>query len=215
MTGAEQQQKGLGGGPSTSDGGNNSDVFRVGVRIPPFWPEEPAVWFAQIEGQFILSNVTSDSTKFYYVISQLDHQYAAEVKDIIISPPATDKYEKLKSELIKRLTTSRERKIKQLLMHEDLGDRKPSQFLRHLQSSAGKTIPEELIRTIWSSRLPNNLQTIVALQKDSALETVADLADHVHDIAPPAVAQVARSATEQPGGVTNAEPATAVSIPLQ
>ncbi|XP_050665912.1 uncharacterized protein LOC126966079 [Leptidea sinapis] len=199
MTGAEQQQKGLGGGPSTSDGGNNSDVFRVGVRIPPFWPEEPAVWFAQIEGQFILSNVTSDSTKFYYVISQLDHQYAAEVKDIIISPPATDKYEKLKSELIKRLTTSRERKIKQLLMHEDLGDRKPSQFLRHLQSLAGKTIPEELIRTIWSSRLPNNLQTIVALQKDSALETVADLADHIHDIAPPAVAQVARSATEQPG----------------
>jgi hypothetical protein len=85
-----------------------SDIYRVGVRIPPFWPQEPAVWFAQVEGQIVLANITADATKFHYVLSQLDHQYAAEVKDIIISPPAANKYEKLKSELIKRLSASRE-----------------------------------------------------------------------------------------------------------
>lgn len=171
-------------------------MCRVGVRVPPFWPEEPEVWFAQIEGQFILSGITNDITKFYFVIAQLDKQYAAEVKDIIVSPPATNKYDRLKSELIKRLTSSRERKIKQLLMHEELGDRKPSQFLRHLQSLAGETVSMDLMRTIWASRLPANLQTIVALQKDSSLEAVADLADHVQDIAPPSVAQVSKTAAE-------------------
>ncbi|XP_028166075.1 uncharacterized protein LOC114356893 isoform X1 [Ostrinia furnacalis] len=179
--------------------GSNQDVCRVGVRVPPFWPEEPAVWFAQIEGQFALSGINVDATKFYYVVSQLDHQYAAEVKDIIISPPANDKYEKLKSELIKRLTSSKESKIKQLLMHEELGDRKPSQFLRHLQSLSGTTVSDDLMRTIWSSRLPNNLQTIIALQKDSPLEAVADLVDHVHDIAPPSAAQVAMTSAAPSG----------------
>lgn len=169
------------------------------VRMLPFWPEEPEVWFAQIEGQFVLSNITNDSTKFYYVISQLEHQYASEVKDIIVSPPPSNKYEKLKEELVKRLTTSKERKIKQLLLHEDLGDRKPSQFLRHLQGLAGGTVSTELMRTIWASRLPSNLQTIVALQKDHPLEAVADLADHVQDIAPPSVAQVAIPITDLPG----------------
>lgn len=193
-------------GPSTSGSGNTSgmsDVCRVGVRVPPFWPEEPEVWFAQIEGQFILSNINSDSTKFYYVIGQLEPQYASEVKDIIVSPPAHNKYEKLKAELIKRLTSSKERKIKQLLMHEELGDRKPSQFLRHLQSLAGKSVSTDLMRTIWASRLPSNLQTIVALQKDNPLETVADLVDHVQDIAPLTVAQVASTPTDLSGTSLN------------
>ncbi|CAG5047382.1 unnamed protein product [Parnassius apollo] len=79
-----------------------SDICRVGVRLPPFWPEEPGVWFAQIEGNFAFSGIKDDDTKYLYVISQLDHRYAAEVKDIIVSPPEKGKYEKLKTELIKR-----------------------------------------------------------------------------------------------------------------
>jgi hypothetical protein len=44
-------------------------INRVVIRVPPFWPEKPALWFAQLEGQFALWNITQDSTKFYYVIS--------------------------------------------------------------------------------------------------------------------------------------------------
>ena len=53
---------------------STSYITRVGIRVPPFWPEKPAVWFAQFEGQFALSNITQDSTKFYYVISQLENK---------------------------------------------------------------------------------------------------------------------------------------------
>lgn len=112
---------------------------------------------SQAEAQFVLSKITTDKAKFYYVSGQLDHQYAVEVKDIVTTPPATGKYEKLKTELIKRLSASQENKVKQLLIHEELGDRKPSQFLRHLLHLAGPAVPKDCIRTLWSSRLPTML----------------------------------------------------------
>lgn len=149
----------------TEDGGSHSekrtftpsDIFRVGVRLPPFWADEPAVWFAQIECSFALSGVKDDDTKYHYVSAQLEHRYAAEVKDILVNPPAKGKYEKLKSELIKRLSASREKELTQLLMHEELGDRRPSAFLRHLQHLAGPNIPDDFIKTVWTSRLPGNI----------------------------------------------------------
>jgi hypothetical protein len=58
----------------------------VGIRVSPFWPKKPAVWFVQLEGQFALSSITQDATKFYYVISHLENKCAAEVEDIITNP---------------------------------------------------------------------------------------------------------------------------------
>lgn len=192
--------------PGTSDGNasiNHSDVFKVGVRVPPFWPEEPEIWFAQIEGQFAISNITNDATKFNYVIGHLDNQYSKEVKDIIVNPPASNKYEKLKSELIRRLSASNEKKIKQLLMHEDLGDRKPSQFLRHLKGLAGADVPDDFLKTIWISRLPHGIQTVLAGQPAVVtLEDLADLADRVDDLA---------SSTPKVASVSNAIPGSLLS----
>lgn len=190
-------------------------AYRVGVKTPIFNADDPVLWFAQLEGQFALSNITTDSTKFYYVLAQLEPQHSAEVRDLIVSPPATGKYDKLKTELIKRLSASQERKLKQLLMHEELGDRKPTQFLRHLQHLAGPTVPNDFIRSIWSSRLPPNLQTIVAMQTNSSLEEVAELVDRINEIVPvtsqvstsmPVTGQVAasQSATGTQGGTIEA-----------
>lgn len=159
-----------------------SETYRVGVRIPPFNMEKPGLWFSQMEAQFALSNIKTDETKFFYIIGNLDPQYACEVEDVITNPPSTNKYEKLKQELIKRLSASREKKVKQLLTHEELGDRKPSQFYRHLLNLAGPGVPEEFLRTIWMSRLPNSTQAIVASQSKIDMADLADLADRIHDV---------------------------------
>ena len=108
------------------------ELCRVTVRLPPFWPDRPAIWFAQAESQFELAAITRQRTKFNYVVSQLNQQQASEVEDIITAPPEQEPYDKLKAELIRRLSTSREQCVRQLLSHEEMGDRKPSQFLRHL-----------------------------------------------------------------------------------
>jgi len=113
---------------------------RVSIRIPPFWPEKPTLWFAQLEGQFALANVTQDASKFYYVISHPDNKYVAEVEDVITNPPPTGRYERIKAELIRRLSLSEEQHVHQLLMHEEMGDWRPTQFLRNLQTLASPTI---------------------------------------------------------------------------
>lgn len=182
-------------------------AYRVGVKTPAFNADDPLLWFAQLEGQFVLSNITTDNTKFYYVLAQLEPQHSAEVRDLIVNPPTTGKYEKLKAELIKRLSASQERKIKQLLMHEELGDRKPTQFLRHLQQLAGPTVPNDFIRSIWSSRLPANLQTIVAMQASSSLEEVAELVDRINEIVP-VTTQVAATSMPASGQVASQQAAT-------
>lgn len=157
------------------------EISRVSVKIPPFWPEKPALWFCQLEGQFALCGVTSDSTKFYYVIAQLDNKIAQEVEDVITAPPVDNKYERIKGELIKRLSTSQEQRTRQLLEHEEIGDRTPSQFLRHLRNLAGTTVPDNFLQTLWLNRLPSSMQAILATQSGVELNKVAELADKINE----------------------------------
>lgn len=89
---------------------------------------------------------------------------------------------------VKRLSVSRQKRVKQLLSQEELGDRKPSQFLRHLRNLAGPNIPDEFLLSIWTSRLPNNVQFIIASKPNDSLEELSDLADRVYDVATPQVA---------------------------
>ena len=68
-----------------------AEVSRVAVHLPPFWPERPAMWFAQAKAQFTFAGISIEH-KFFHVISQLEHRYATEVEDIITSPPKRDPY---------------------------------------------------------------------------------------------------------------------------
>lgn len=102
-----------------------------------------------------MNGITTDTTKFYYDMSQLETKYAIEVQDIFTNPPDKDKYETLKTELINRLSASQGKRIRQLLEQEEIGDRSPSQFLRHMRRLAGTTVTDEFLRTLWASRLPN------------------------------------------------------------
>ncbi|CAB0030693.1 unnamed protein product [Trichogramma brassicae] len=115
-------------------------IHRVAVKLPAFWSDRPSLWFAQADSQFILSDIISEVTKFHYVVSQLDARIALEVEDVITSPPAVTPYTFLRAKLIERLSASEEQRVRQLISEEELGDRKPSQFLRHLRSLAGNTI---------------------------------------------------------------------------
>jgi len=175
----------------------DAHVSKIAVRIPSFWPEEPELWFMQLEGQFALCGITEDETKYAHVLSKIEPKQAREIKDVITRPPTTDKYKTLKRILIQRLTDSQEQRIRQLLEREELGDRKPSQFLRHLSTLAGSTVPNELIRTLWLGRLPAQIQAILATRTDDRLEEIAEQADRIYEIGAKAVVATTSSSTAQ------------------
>lgn len=168
---------------SNTDSKCDHSIAKVSVKVPPFWPDRPALWFASLEAQFHINNITQEKTKFYYAISQLDNRSAAEAEEIIIRPPAENPYTKLKEALISRFSESREEKIRRLLEKEDIGDRKPSAFLRHLKSLADGAVPEPLLQTIWMSRLTSQIQSILIVSSKPSLDERAELADQLYEVA--------------------------------
>jgi hypothetical protein len=159
----------------TTDNSTPAEVLTVAVRLPPFWAERPAVLFAQDEAQFALAGNRSEQTKFCYVISLLNHRYASEVEDFITSQPKRNPYTTLKTELVKRLSPSKEQRIHQLLALE-MGDRNPSQLLRHLRS-LDPNAQHGFLRRIWYSRLPSNVRAILAGHPEGDLNAAAHCAD--------------------------------------
>jgi hypothetical protein len=114
------------------------EISRVAVRLPPFWAERRALWFgqAQAQAQFSLTGINNERNKSDHIISQLDHRYAEEFENIITSPPHKNPYTALKTELLNRLSSTREQRARQIITLEEMRGRKPSQFLRHLRSLA-------------------------------------------------------------------------------
>ncbi|CAG4967877.1 unnamed protein product [Colias eurytheme] len=178
----------------------NSQILinKVSIRVPPFWPDRPALWFATLEAQFHLNGITQELTKYYYAISQLDPKSAAEVEDIIITPPKDKPYSTIKNVLTSRFSESYEEKVRRLLEKEDIGDRKPSSFLRHLKSLAGTAFPEPLLKTIWMSRLPPHIQGILTAQNLQCPEDLGELADKLQEISckPTQINAVSRNNTD-------------------
>ncbi|KAM7315720.1 hypothetical protein ISCGN_005503 [Ixodes scapularis] len=103
------------------------------LTLPQFWAEDPAPWFVQVENKFHLHRITSQARQYEFLIDALPPQAATEVRNILLSPVSDTPYDVLKEVLISRLVASEQRRLQQLLGAEELGDRRPSQFLRHLQ----------------------------------------------------------------------------------
>ena len=155
----------------------------VSVKLPPFWPADPEVWFAQVEVQFTTKGITPQKTKFDYVISSLGPEFATEVRDLLLKPPAEQPYDKLRTQLIK---------LQQLISGEELGDRKPTQLLRRMRQLLGDKLggadANSFLRQLFLQRLPANVQMVLAPADASMeLEQLADMADKVMEVATPTV----------------------------
>ena len=170
----------------------------VNIKLPPFWPADPAVWFAQVEATFATKRLNSQKTRFDFVVASLSPEVVTEVRDLVLRPPETNPYNVLKETMIKRTAASEQRRLQQLFQAEELGDRKPTQLLRRMQQLLGDRpgLDESFIRELFLQRLPSNVRVVLATSPSTTpLENLAELADRVTEVAAHTVAAISPSTT--------------------
>ena len=183
----------------------STTMAAINLKLPPFWPTDPEVWFAQVEAQFTTKRIHSQKTCFDYVISSLSPGFATEVRDLLLNPPSDTPYDKLKTELIKRTAASEQCKLQQLIGGEELGDRKPTQLLQQMQQLLGDKLSssaESFLREPFLQRLPPSVRMILA-SADSAmdLQKLADMADKVMEVTTPTVSAIPNTVHPQPSEI--------------
>ena len=185
-------------------------VAAVNIKLLLYWASDPQVWFAQVEAQLNTCSITVQKIKFDHIIASLSPEIATKVRDLILAPPTEKPYNTLKAQLIKQTAASEQWCLQQLFNAEELGDRKPTQFLRQMQQlfsdKAGST-NSSFVRKLFLQCLHANLRMVLASTTDiTSLEDLAQLVDKIVEVAIPSAAALrppkCRSWTTQDRGHT-------------
>ena len=143
-------------------------VAAVSIKVPPFWSEQPSVWFSQLESQFTIKNITAPATKFAYVVSNLTQEVAVRIPDLIASPPR-DPYNSIKARLISMFVLSDYQKAETLVNLPSMGDQKPTVLMdKMLHLLPAGHDPCFLFKFLFLQRLPADLRVLL-------MNDVADL----------------------------------------
>ena len=130
-----------------------------------FWTSCPSVWFAQIEAQFSIRNITADDTKYYYVVSAFDFATATRAQSLLVSPPTENKYQAIKEFLISAFDLSEYERASSLFAMTGLGDSKPSELMDSMLALMGSHKPCFLFRHLFLQQLPTHIRAPIAQSK--------------------------------------------------
>uniref|UniRef100_A0A1X7V6I0 DUF7041 domain-containing protein n=2 Tax=Amphimedon queenslandica TaxID=400682 RepID=A0A1X7V6I0_AMPQE len=172
----------------------------VSLKLPPYWPSDPLIWFAQVEAQFQTRKITSQKARYDYVVASLLPEVAVEVRDLVLKAPDSDQYDKLKEALIEKTAASKQRRLQQLFTGEQLRHRKPSQLLRWMEQQLRQTAEDApaFLKKLFLQRLPSGVRMVLALAKaDTPLAELALLADKVMEVSSPTPPPPINSMTEK------------------
>ena len=153
----------------------------TGIKLPSFWQGNPEVWFRQVESVFAARNpaITSQETKFEYVIQALDNCITEPVQNIILDPPENP-YDAMKTVLIRVFGKTQEEKAQTFLGLNGLGDRKPSELLQHMQNLNAD--PATLSKALFLAQQPPDMQRILATSSKTEIADLALEADRITEV---------------------------------
>ena len=151
-------------------------------RITTFYATDVELWFNQIETQFALHQINDDDERYILTCAALSGEVASDVRDVLLQPFRSHKYESLKAILIERRGLTTSERVNKVISGERIGTDIPSRFLRRLQKTAGfgtkAVVGKAVIRQAFIRQMPASIRAHLATQPDSAtLESLAVLAD--------------------------------------
>ena len=151
-------------------------------RIATFYASDVELWFNQIETQFALHQINDDDERYSLTCAALSGEVASDVRDVLLQPFRSNKYESLKAILIERRGLTTPERVNKVISGEKIGNDIPSRFLRRLQKTAGfgtkAVVGKAVIRQAFIRQMPASIRAHLATRHDSAtLESLAVLAD--------------------------------------
>lgn len=155
------------------------------LKLPPFWNSSPEAWFIVAEAQFRASNLTNENRRYTPLLTTLPPEVIHQVRDLIQNPPdETRLYSVFKEKFLQRLTPNEEQRIANLLYHAEIGDRKPSEFYRHLEHLAGQSneIGRKTIRKLFINRLPKSIGRSLILLENQQISDQIEIADKLWEV---------------------------------
>ena len=191
-------------------------VAAVSLKLPTFWPERAEVWFAQAEAQFSTRGVTSDTTRYHYIVQALDQDTATRVLDLLLQPPDTEKYKALKQRLLDTFTLSDAQRANLLLNMPGLGDSKPSQLMDKMLALLGDHPPCFLFHEIFLQQLPAHIRAHLVQAKLTDCRAMALAADALWTASGSSINAVQHTANATPrNNVSKFRPTFARASPTQ
>ncbi|KAJ8386102.1 hypothetical protein AAFF_G00176960 [Aldrovandia affinis] len=154
-------------------------MHAVALKLPEFWQEHAAVWFAQAEAQFALRGITQEDTKYFYVVAALNSSTASRVLSLLQDPPEDDKYLALKQLLLETFELSEPERARKLLTLPGLGDSKPSELMDHMLTLLGNHQPCFIFRELFMQQMPSQVRATLAGSPVKDLRALAREADKV------------------------------------
>ena len=155
------------------------DHYRI-PKIPTFIRTNPALWFLQVERTLPTARITADLTKADVVISALDPDTVAILRDILlVDPPPQNQYDLIKNRIIGTYATSAESKLRMLLKGQVLDDGKLSLFLSRLRNLSEGQCNDNVIKSIFLEHIPNHHRGILIVTGLNDLNLLALTADEL------------------------------------
>ncbi|CAH2020550.1 unnamed protein product [Acanthoscelides obtectus] len=151
----------------------------ISLHFPPYNAENPALWFRQIESSFYCSDIKDEIMKYHILVSRLEPCVVELMQEFLLTTSGdiglTNQYNQMKSKIIGLQKTKNE------LDKQQIGDRTPSEFLRHLQHIASKNplFPMHLIKAIWVASVGPYVKNVLLSDPNAAFEKLGFIADGI------------------------------------
>jgi hypothetical protein len=159
-----------------------------------------------VEARFHIHKIDSDEDRFYTIFTAIEElRVLAQVSDCIQNPPAQDKYQSFKTQLIACFSDSIERQLHSLLTELKRDDKKPSQLLREMRRFAPQDIFEDVLHSFWMKRMPVSVRCVLP-----ATEDFGGIAERILDNSTQSQVMATESRRSEPP-TSSQEPATEFS----
>lgn len=148
-------------------------------KPPPFYKDDPVLWFSIVENALAYAGITRDQTKFQYIVSHAESTIIPLIADLIKNPPPTGKYDAIKNRIVTAFAEPTTNRLDRLFKGITIADKKPSHYLQELRELAGGHCDNEALKTLLLGQLGQSTRVALLASGEEDLEKLAVLADKI------------------------------------